>query len=159
MNLRAQALAEKIQTFNRDLIDCVQNCSNADWQKTCQAEDWPVGVVIRHVADGHYGVRALAKMIIKGDPLPEFTMEAVIQMGNDHAREHADCTREEVLTLLEQNGRAVIEFIANLTEDELDCQGQMALLGGKVSAQQILEMLILHSGGDHLSSVRSTIAG
>jgi hypothetical protein len=159
MSPRAQALAEKIQAFNRDFLDCVQNCSDADWQKTCPAEDWPVGVVIRHVAEGHYGVKALAQMIIKGDPLPELTMEAVIQMGNAHAREHADCTREEVRTLLEQNGRALVEFIANLTEDELDCQGQMALLGGDVSAQQILEMLILHSGGDHLSSVRSTLSG
>ena len=158
MSPRAQALAEKIQAFNRDFLDCVQNCSDADWQKTCQAEDWPVGVVIRHVADGHYGVMALARMIIKGDPLPELTMDAVIQMGNDHAREHADCTREEVRALLEQNGRALIEFITNLTEDQLDCQGQMALLGGDVSTQQMLEMLILHSGGDHLSSVRSTIS-
>ncbi len=159
MSARAQALAEKIEAFNRDFIDCVHNCNDADWQKTCQAEDWPVGVVIRHVADGHYGVMALAQMIIKGDPLPELTMETVIQMGNDHARDHADCTREEVLALLEKNGRAVSEFIANLTEDELDRQGQMALLGGVVSAQQIMEMLILQSGGDHLSSVRAAITG
>ena len=159
MSPRAQALAEKIQAFNRDFLDCVQNCSDADWQKTCPAEDWPVGVVIRHVAEGHYGVKALAQMIIKGDPLPELTMEAVIKMGNDHAREHADCTREEVRALLEQNGRALIEFIANLTEDELDCQGQMALLGGDVSAQQILEMLILPAAADPLTSALYTLSG
>lgn len=158
MHPRAQALAEKIRKFNRDMIDCAKNCRDADWRKTCTAEDWPVGVVIRHVADGHYGVMALAQMIIKGDPLPELTMEAVIQMGNDHAREHADCTRAEVLALLETNGRAVSEFVTNLTGEELDRQGQMALLGGPVSTQQMLEMLILQSGGDHLASVRSTIA-
>ena len=159
MNPRSQALAQKVQAFNRDLLDCVHRCSDSDWHKTCQAEDWPVGVVLRHVADGHYGVMALAQMIIKGDPLPELTMEAVIQMGNDHAREHAACTREEVIALLEKNGGALSEFIANLSEDELDRQGQMALIGGPVSTQQILEMLILHSGGDHLSSVRTTISG
>ena len=157
MNPRAKTLAEKIQSFNRDLIECVENCSDADWRKTCQAEDWPVGVVIRHVADGHYGVMAMAKMIINGEPLPELTMEAIIQMGNDHAREHADCTRDEVLTLLTQNSRALSEFVASLSEDELDRQGRMTLLGGDVSAQQIMEMLILQSGGDHLSSVQSTI--
>ncbi len=159
MNPRSQALAQKIQAFNRDLLNCVQNCSDSDWQKTCQAEDWPAGVVLRHVADGHYGVMALAQIIIKGDPLPDLTMEAVIQMGNDHAREHAACTREEVIALLEKNGAALIEFIANLTEDELDRQGHMALIGGQVSTQQLLEMLILHSGGEHLSSVRNTLSG
>jgi hypothetical protein len=158
MNTRAQELSQKIQAFNRNMLDCVQHCGDADWQKVCKAEDWPVGVVIRHVADGHYSVMALAKMIIKGDPLPDWSMEAVIQMGNDHAREHADCTREEVLALLEKNGRAVSEFVADLSEDELDRQGQMALIGGQVSAHKILEMLILHSGGDHLKSIRSTIS-
>lgn len=159
MNSRSQALAQKIQAFNRNLLDCVQNCSDSDWQKICPAEDWPVGVVLRHVADGHYGVMALAQMIIKGDPLPELTMEAVIRMGNDHAREHAACTREEVIALLEKNGGALRDFIANLAEDELDRQGQMTLIGGQVSTQQLLEMLILHSGGDHLSSVQATLSG
>jgi hypothetical protein len=35
----------------------------------------------------------------------------------------------------------------------------LALLGGDISAQQILEMLVLHSGGDHLKSMRATLAG
>ena len=82
-------------------------------------------------------------------------MENVIQMGNDHARAHADCTKEEVLSILEANGRSLGEYIASLTEDDLDRKGKMTLIGGEVSAQQILEMLILHSGGEHLESIRN----
>ena len=159
MNSRAQALIRQIETFNRNVIDCVRNCSDTDWRKICQAEDWPVGVVARHLGDGHYRVVELARMIIQGDPLPEWTMEDIIQMGNDHAREHADCTREEVLAILEQNARALIAFVDTLSEEELDRKGHLTLMASEVSAQQILEMLILHSGGDHLESIRSTVAG
>lgn len=158
MNARAQALAEKIQAFNRDMLDCVQNCNDDDWQKICKAEDWPVGVVARHVGDGHYQVVELAKMIIAGTPLPNWTMDAVVQMGNDHAREHSDSTREEVLTVLEANACSLNEFITTLSEDELDRQGQMALIGGNISAQGILELIILQSGGEHLKSIRATLS-
>lgn len=159
MNPRAQALSDKIQAFNREMINCVQDCSDDDWQRTCKAEDWPVGVVARHVGHGHYRVVELAKMIIKGDPLPEWTMADVVKMGNDHAREHAACTREEVLAIIEKKGRSLIEYINTLSEEELDRKGQMTLAGGAISAQQIMEMLILHSGGEHLESIRNTISG
>lgn len=158
MNTRVQALAEQIQAFNRDMLNCVQNCKDSDWQKICEAEDWTVGVVARHVGDGHYRVVELAKMIIAGTPLPDWSMDAVVQMGNDHAREHADCTREEVLAILASNAATLNEFITALSEDELDRQGAMALIGGNVSVQRILELLILQSGGEHLKSIRATLA-
>ncbi len=158
MSARIDALTQKINSFNQDMIDFVRQCSDADWRKVCKAEDWPVGVVARHVGDGHYRVVELAKMIIHGDPLPEWSMENVIQMGNDHARAHADCTKEEVLSILEANGRSLSDYIASLTEDDLDRKGKMTLIGGEVSAQQILEMLILHSGGEHLESIRNAIS-
>ena len=157
MNPRVQALAEQIQAFNRGVMNCVQKCKDSDWQKICKAEDWTVGVVARHVGDGHYRVVELAKMIIAGTPLPDWSMETIVQMGNDHAREHADCTREEVLAILASNAATLNEFITALSEDELDRQGSMALIGGNVSVQGILEMLILQSGGEHLQSIRTTL--
>ncbi len=158
MSARIEALTRKIEAFNLDMIEVVRSCSDDDWRKVCRAEDWSVGVVARHVGDGHYRVVELAKMIINGSPLPDWSMEDVILMGNDHAREHADCSKEEVLSILEANGRALTAYITSLSEDELDRKGQMALIGEEVSAQQILEMLILHSGGEHLESVRTTIS-
>lgn len=159
MTSRGQALAQKIEDFNREVIACVRDCKDADWAKICKAEDWPFGVVARHVGDGHYRVGELARLIIKGEALPEWTMEEIIQMGNDHAREHADCTKEDVLSILENNGRSLTAYVAALTDDDLDARGRLALLGEDISAQQILEMLVLHSGGDHLQSMRATLAG
>ncbi len=158
MTSRAQALAQKIEAFNREVIACVHDCKDADWTRKCEAEDWPLGVVARHVGDGHYRVGALARLIIQGETLPAWTMEEVIQMGNDHARKHAECTKEDVLSILENNGRALVDYVAALSEDDLDARGTLALLGGEISAQQILEMLVLHSGGDHLQSMRTTLA-
>jgi hypothetical protein len=157
MNTRAAALAAQIQDFNREMIACVRGCSDADWRLICKDEDWSVGVVARHVGDGHYQVVELARMIIKGDPLPDWSMADIVRMGNDHARAHADCTREEVVAILKKNGRALEGFVAGLSEDELDRKGRLPLLDQEVSAQQILEMLVMQSGGDHLQSIRKTM--
>ena len=158
MSARIEALTRKIEAFNQDMVAVVRSCSDDDWRKVCAAEDWSVGVVARHVGDGHYRVVELAKMIISGSPLPAWSMEDIIGMGNDHARQHADCTKEEVLSILETNSRSLTTYITSLTEEELDRKGQMALIGGEISAQQIMEMLILHSGGEHLESMRNTIS-
>jgi hypothetical protein len=157
MNPRAQALSEQIEVFNRDMIACVRDCSDSDWRRTCSDEDWPVGVVARHVGDGHYQVVELAKLIIQGAPLPDWSMDDIVRMGNEHARTHADCTQQEVLAILETNGRAVAAYVAGLSGEELDRKARLPLLDQDVSTQQILEMLVLHSGGDHLKSIRQTI--
>jgi hypothetical protein len=159
MNARAEALAAQIRDFNREMIACVKDCSDADWRSICKDEDWPVGVVARHVGDGHYQVVELARMIIGGDPLPDWSMDDIVRMGNDHARAHADCTRDEVVAILETNGANLEGFVAGLSEDALDRKGLLPLLDQEVSTQQLLEMLIMQSGGEHLQSIRKTMTG
>ena len=158
MSQRADELAKRIHTFNQSLIDFVQHCSEAAWGRKCDAEEWTVGVVARHVADGHYRIIEMVKGLTRGEALPDLTRAQVIQMGNAHAAAHADCTREEVLALLTANGRAAAEYVARLSDEALDCKGHLALAGGAVTAQQLLEYVLLASGGEHLSSMQQAVA-
>lgn len=158
MSERAQLLADTIQVFNDAVIAFVDRCPEEAWRQTCKNEDWQVGVVARHVAAGHFQVIRLAQTLLQGDPLPEMTMEQVIEQGNTHARDHADCTREEVKTLLDENGATAAAFAAGLSDEDLDRTGHMALVGGDVSVEQLLNLVIIQSGGEHLASMQATIA-
>lgn len=157
MSERAQSLANLIQAFNEAVLAFVDRCPEKDWHQTCKDEDWTVGVVARHVAAGHFQVIHLAQTMLQGDPLPAMTMEQVIEQGNTHARKHTDCTRDEVKTLLTENGDAAVAFVANLRDEDLDRKGHLDLVGGDVSVEQLLNLVIIQSGGEHLSSMQATI--
>lgn len=155
MSARAKQLAERLRAFNADIIAFVEGCSEQHWKKTCAKEEWPVGVTARHIASGHFEAVELARMLVKGEKLPEFTMDQLVEMANAHARQHAGCTRDEVLGLLRRNGAALVDFAAGLSDVELDRSGHLALAGGKLSTQQLIEAVILNSGGEHFASMKA----
>ena len=157
MNKNTQELADRIRAFNDEVIAFVEQCTGEQWQKVCAWEEWSVGVTARHIGAGHFEAIGLAEMIITGQKLPELTMEDFRQMGNQHAREHANCTREEVLAILRKNGAAAADFVVAKTDAELDRQAFLSVTGGDVSARQLLEYVILDSGGEHLANMKSAV--
>ncbi len=157
MTTRAKEFSDRLKVFNDQVIAWLQNISEEDWHKRCDGEDWTVGVVARHIGAGHFAIFEMAKLIIAGQPLPELTMEKIIQMGNDHAREHADCKKDEVLSILDENGKALVTYVAGLNDQDLDRKAYLALFEGEVSAEQLMEMVVLESGGEHLASMQKTV--
>ena len=157
MSKRAKDLSMRLQAFTDDVVGFVEGCSDADWLKVCQ-EDWTVGVTARHIGAGHFKVIGLAKMIVNGEKLPEMTRPQLIDLANAHAREHAGCTRKQVVDVLRQTGTSLVGYVAGLSDADLDRTGHMALLGGSVSTQQFLEAVILGSGGEHLASMKAALA-
>ncbi|MCU0592847.1 MAG: DinB family protein [Desulfobacterales bacterium] len=155
MSERAKTLAGRLRGFSDDVIAFVEGCSKKNWKKACAKEEWPVGVTARHIGAAHFEAVDLVRMIVKGEKLPEFTMEQLVEMANEHARRHAACTREEVLGLLRRNGAALVDYVAGLSDAELDRTGHLALAGGKLSAQQLIEAVILKSGGEHFASMKA----
>ncbi len=155
MSDRSKALAERFTAFNNDVISFVENCPEKDWNKVCKGENWPVGVVARHVAAGHYRALALAQMIVEGKDLPEISHEAVDDANAQHAQKHAGCTKDEVLGLLRKNGAAISGYLAGLDDSDLDRTGNLALAGGDISTQQVVENIIIRSATEHLASLKA----
>ena len=156
MNERAKNLAERFTAFNNDMISFVESCSEEDWNKVTTGEKWPVCVVARHVAAGHYRAVALTKMIIAGENLPDLTAEAIDQMNAKHANENADCTQSEVLELLHDNGSSITGYVTDLSDADLDRTGYLAVTGGEISTQQFIENIIIQSGSEHLANMKAT---
>ena len=157
MGEKGKELARRLGAFSQDVITFVEGCSENNWKKACEQEEWPVGVTARHIGAGHFDAVGLVRMIVKGEKLPEFTMDQLVEMANEHARQHAGCTREEVLGLLRRNGAALVDYVAGLSDAELDRTGHLALAGGKLSAQQLIEAVILKSGGEHFASMKAAV--
>ena len=155
MSQRTKELGERFTAFSNDFFAFVDNCSDEDWQKVCSGEGWTVGVVAHHVAAGHFGAIDFVRMIVAGEAMPEITMEAIDQMNAQHANERANCTKEEVLGLLRENGSAFAGYLEGLSEADLARTGYLAAIGGEISAQQLIEMFILQSGGEHLDNMRA----
>jgi hypothetical protein len=155
MSQRTKELVARFTGFNNEFIAFVDNCSDEDWRKVCSGEGWTVGVVAHHVAAGHFGAIDFVRMIVAGEAIPEITMEAIDQMNAQHAKEHTNCTREEVLALFRKNGSAFAGYLEGLSEADLGRTGYLAAIGGDVSAQQLIEMVILQSGGEHLDSMKA----
>jgi len=155
MSQRTKELVARFTGFNNEFIAFVDNCSDEDWRKVCSGEGWTVGVVAHHVAAGHFGAIDFVRMIVAGEAIPEITMEAIDQMNAQHAKEHTNCTREEVLALLRKNGSAFAGYLEGLSEADLGRTGYLAAIGGDFSAQQLIEMVILQSGGEHLDSMKA----
>jgi hypothetical protein len=157
MSTRAKAIADRFVAFNQEVIAFVENCAEENWRKNCAGENWPVAVVAHHIAAGHYGILDFAKMILAGEKLPEITEEAMNQMNADHAKEHANCTKDEVLGLLRENGPTIADFVSGLSDEELDRTGYLALAGGDISIEQFLEGALIQSSGEHVSNMKAAV--
>jgi uncharacterized damage-inducible protein DinB len=155
MDQRVQQLREQLAAFNERVIRFVENCSDEAWMKRCDEEDWAVGVVARHIGAGHYGIVDLARNIIAGQALPDLTSEQIVEMANAHAREHANCTREEVLAVLREQGAKALAFVAELKDGDLDRKGHMKVFGGEFTVQQLIERVIMRSAAGHLASMQA----
>ena len=155
MSTRAENLAKRFMDFNNKLTAFVESCPEEDWTRVCPGENWPVGVVARHVAAGHYRALSLAIMIVEGKQLPELSHEAIDEANAQHAEKHAGCTRDEVLGLLRKNGSAISRYLAGLDDADLDRSGNLALAGGAVSTQQVIDNIIIQSASEHLASLKA----
>ncbi len=156
MSGRAKKLADRLSSFNEELILFVENCTEDDWGRV-GAEEWPLGVTARHIGT-HYQALAAVNMILKGEKLPEMTMEQITENANRHAKEHSECTKSEVLDLLRTQGRKLVEFAGGLEDSELDKSGYLPAVGREMTVEQFIEMVILQGGKQHFESIKSAAA-
>jgi uncharacterized damage-inducible protein DinB len=157
MSERATALADQLQRVNDDLIAAIEGCSDEQWKNACAGETWSVGVTAHHVATTHGGVSQLVRMVANGESLPPMTMDMIHQQNEQHAREHAACTREETAALARENGAAAVAIVRDLDDEQL---GRSARVLGdqELTAGAIVEHILIGHVDSHLQSIRAALA-
>jgi hypothetical protein len=155
---RAEALAERIAQSHRDLVAFVRTLSEADWRTYCPNEGRTVGVLVHHVASVLPVELDLVKVLASGQPMTGVTMEMVDQMNAQHAKEYANCGREETVDLLRRNSALVVSAIRELSDAELDQAAPVSLHSdAPLTAQYFIEDHPLSHAYHHLASIRAVI--
>jgi uncharacterized damage-inducible protein DinB len=159
MGERAETLAQRFEQANNDLIAAVDGLSDSQWQALNKDAGWSVGVTAHHVAVSHPAVAGLVQAIGSGQPLPPITLDMLNQGNAQHARESAGCTKQETLDLLRANGAAAAAVVRGLSDDQLDRTGTMPAFGdAPISAQQVIERILIGHPGMHLPGIRTATA-
>lgn len=159
MSERAEALANQLAQVTAELAAAVEGCSDETWKKTCSAEGWSIGVTAHHAASSYGPVFGLAQAVATGVEVPPITMEMIDAGNAQHAIEYANCTKEDVLAILRTDAPGIIEGVRGLSDEQLDCSAALAMTGGApMSAQQIVEGILINHPREHLESIRSAQA-
>ena len=158
MGQRAQDIAERIASFKDQLVAYVEDLSADDWGKTCEWEEWPVGATAYHLGDGHFAIYKLLGMIVDGKELPQLTMDQINASSKQNAQAHLDCTKTDALERLRKNGAAFVDYVAGLSDEDLDRRGSMPAFGGAVTVEQVIDYVVFQSGQEHFDSMKAAVA-
>jgi hypothetical protein len=156
MEARADQLASKFDQSCREFTMVVEKLNDAEWKKGTAAEKWSVGVVAHHVAGGCGVIAGLVQAVAKGQLLPGLTMDMIHENNAKHAKEHANTTKAETLTLFKTNAAHASSMVRGLSDAELDRSA--TLLGARsMTAAQVIEGILINHINEHLGNIRATI--
>lgn len=157
MSERAKDLSKRIEAFRDEVVANVEALSDDDWHKVLDWEEWSAGVTARHIGAGHFRIFDLAQMMTAGKELPQLSMDQITEISNKDSQEHSNCTQEETLEALRQNGAELAEYVAGLSDDDLTCKGSMPAFGGEFSVEQMIEFVIFQSAQEHLDNIKKAV--
>jgi hypothetical protein len=157
MGARADMLAKQFEGKAEELTSTIESLSDAEWKKVTTAEKWPVGVTAHHVAGAHEQIAGIVKAIASGQTLPNFTMDMLHEANAKHAKDFAGCTKAETLALQKKGVASAAATVRGLADADLDRSGTVLTGAPPMSAQQIIEGILISHVQDHLGSIKATI--
>ncbi len=157
MSARGDALAKQFEAKAADVTGVLEKLSDADWKKVTGNEKWAVGITAHHLAGAHEGILGLLKTVAAGQSMPNFTLDMLHEMNAKHAKDFAGCTREETLALHTKGVAAAAAAIRGFSDAELDKSGTVLSGNPPMTAQQVIEGILINHMNEHLGSIRATV--
>jgi len=155
MGERANALADTAQKTYDDFASSIQGLPDAQWRGTCASEGWTAAATARHVAQSLPFGLSMARAIADRQPLPPITLDSRDERNAQHAKEHANCSKEEVLGLLRQHAPTVVAAIKGMSDEQLDRSARFEAMGSDLSTQQAIERILIGHSGMHMGSIKA----
>lgn len=158
MGARAETLAKTYEAKAAEMTSVVEKLTDADWKKVTAAEKWSVGVTAHHVAGSHEPIAGIVKTVASGQSVPNFTMAMLDELNAKHAKDFAGCTKAETLDLHRKGVGAAAAVVRGISDADLDRSGTVLAGMPAMTAQQVIESILINHIADHLGSIRKTIA-
>ncbi len=157
MSQRAQALVQRFNAANAELISYIEGCTEDDLDRVTTDEGWPVRVTAHHLAVSHEPVAGLAKLLADGQPLPPLTLELFHHGNAQHAAEYATVSKQAILDRLHSGGVQASAVVGGLSDEALDRAGYFTLLNGEISAHAVIENILIGHVHSHLASIKAAV--
>ncbi len=157
MSQRAQALVQRFNAANAELISYIEGCTEDDLDRVTTDEAWSVRVTAHHLAVSHEPVAGLAQLLATGQPLPPLTLEIFHHGNAQHAAEHATVSKQTILDRLQSGGAQASAIVSGLSDEALDRAGYFTLLNGEISAQGVIENILIGHVNSHLASIKTAV--
>lgn len=117
-NAEAEAIARDFEEANADAIAFAEGCTAAQWSAMVAGEDWPVGVVLHHIATGHVQMLGWLGLARGGEEIGKTAAEIDADNAR-HAIDFAGVIPGETVRELRRNGAALASCIRSLDAGEL----------------------------------------
>lgn len=157
MSQRAQALVQRFNAANADLINYIEGCTEHDLDCVTASEGWSVRVTAHHLAVSHEPVAGLAQLLASGQPLPPLTLELFHHGNAQHAAEYATVSKQTILDRLQSGGAQASAVVSGLSDEALDRAGHFTLLNADVTAQGVIENILIGHVHSHLASIKTAV--
>ncbi len=157
MGARAETLAKQFEAKAAEMTKTLGQLTDADWKKVTSAEKWPVGVTAHHVAGGHEQIAGIVKTVAAGQSIQGFTLDMLHAGNAKHAKDFAGCTKAETMTLHEKGAAVAAATVRKLSDAELEKSGTVFTGTPAMTAQQVIEGVLINHIDDHMGSIRATV--
>ena len=157
MSARAETLAKQFEAKAAEMTGALEKLTDADWKKATGGEKWTVGVAAHHVASSHEPIAGILKTVGGGKPMTPFTMDMLNEGNAKHAKEFANCTKDETLALHKKGAAAAAAAVRGLSDAELDRSATVLAGMPAMTVQQMIEGILIHHIEDHFGSIRKTV--
>jgi hypothetical protein len=159
MGAKGEAFARQLETKVEQATALLEGLTDADWKKTTAAEKWTVAVTAHHIASSYEPATRIIETIAAGGALAHFTREILDEMNARHAERFAGCTRAETIALHQEGAAAAAAAVRRLSDGELARAGTVFAGMPPVSAEELVQRILLAHIDAHFGSIRKTIAG
>ena len=161
-NTRSAQLAEQFEAAHDEFIGLIESLNDEQWHRSGknfpkriddEDEGRPLGVIAHHVATNGDWIMQRIQTMLAGGPLSPVNMRVI---NSEHAREHADVTKDEVLRLLRASKPRIAEAVRAIPDNQLDVQRDTP--AGPMSAAQRVERVLIGHMQQHQGSIQAAIA-
>ena len=158
MGKRSEVLAARLEQGVRELTALARTLTDEQWKTKIPHDGRTVGVVVHHVGTMYPVEIELAQKLGAGQAVEGVTWDAVHEINANHAREHAACTKEEAIALVEKNSVAAAAAVRALSDEQLDTAAGLSLNSdGPRTCQFMLEDHAVGHAWHHLLKIRRAL--
>jgi DinB superfamily len=147
---RAATLADDFCAANADAIAFARSCREDEWAVLVPGEEWSVGVVLHHIAEGHGQTTRWLRAMSSGQGVTD-TAADIDRANAAHARAAGSVGPSETITLLSERGAELEALLRLLDDDQLDRVAPFGPAGGQVFGTGELAPVAARHTREHLA--------